>query len=111
MKKPKYDVANAVPGTDPGSAGFAHALNLLLLAIGKTNPAVGALLDEFTSMHGEYLAEVQALARDSDEYLQVMEKFSEAAKLIYKRLSVLDSEQSSALRAEQQGPAASASFH
>jgi len=111
MKKPKYDAAAAFPGLPLESAGFAHALNLLLLAIGKTNPAVGALLDEFTSMHAEYLAEVQALARESDEYLQVLEKFSEASKLIYKRLSNLDAEQSSALRAEQQGPANSVSVH
>jgi hypothetical protein len=41
------------------SAGFAHGLHLLLLAIARTNPAVGALLDEFTSMHAEYLAEMQ----------------------------------------------------
>lgn len=111
MKKPKFDVADAFPGLPLESAGFAHALNLLLLAIGKANPAVGALLDEFTSMHAEYLAEVQALARESDEYLQVMEKFSEASKLIYKRVSTLDANQSSALHAERRGPASSMSVH
>ena len=111
MKKPKHDVADAFPGLPLESAGFAHALNLLLLAIGRTNPAVGALLDEFTSMHAEYLAEVQALARESDEYLQVMEKFSEASRLIYKRLSALDADQSAALRDEQHRPANSISVH
>jgi len=111
MKKPNYDVAAVFPGLPLESAGFAHAVNLLLLAIGRTNPAVGALLDEFTSMHAEYLAELQALARESDEYLQVLEKFSEASKHIYQRLSALSAEQSAALRAEQRGPANSASVH
>jgi hypothetical protein len=111
MKKPKYDVANAFPDLDFESAGLAHGLNLLLLAIAKTNPAVGALLDEFTSMHAEYLAEIQALARESVEHLEVLQKFSESSKLIYKRLSALDAEQSAALRAEQQGPANPMSVH
>lgn len=111
MKKPKYDVASVVPDLAGEPAGFAHGLNLLLLAIGKTNPAVGALLDEFTATHAEYLAEMQALARESDEYLQVLQTFSQAAKLIYKRLSALDAEQSSALRAGQQSPATSMSIH
>jgi hypothetical protein len=63
MSKPKHDVANALPEVELDSAGFAHGLHLLLLAIARTNPAVGALLDEFTSMHAEYLAELQQLAR------------------------------------------------
>ena len=90
--------ANALPEVELDSAGFAHGLNLLLLAIAKTNPAVGALLDEFTAMHAEYLAELQALARDSDEHRNSVERFSQAARQIYKRLSALDGEQSSALR-------------
>ena len=61
MSKPKHDVANALPEVELDSAGFAHGLHLLLLAIARTNPAVGALLDEFTSMHAEYLAELATL--------------------------------------------------
>jgi hypothetical protein len=110
MKKPIYNVANAFPELALESAGFAHGLNLLLLAIAKTNPAVGALLDEFTAMHAEYLAELQALARESDEHLQVLERFSQSAKIIYKRLSALDEEQSRAARKEQQA-ATSMSVH
>ena len=105
MKKPNYNVADAFPELALEAAGFAHGLNLLLLAIAKTNPAVGALLDEFTAMHAEYLAELQALARESDEQLQVLERFSQSAKLIYKRLSALDEEQSRAARNEQQSTA------
>lgn len=110
-KKPKYHVDRAFPDLALESAGFAHGTNLLLLAIAKTNPAVGALLDEFTAMHAEYLAELQALARESDEHLQVLEKFSQAAKLIYKRLSALDAEQSSRQHAGQQETASSISVH
>lgn len=111
MSKPKHDVANALPEVELDSAGFAHGLNLLLLAIAKTNPAVGALLDEFTAMHAEYLAELQALARDSEEYLPVLEKFTRSARLIYKRLSALDADQSAALRSQIAHPAASALIH
>lgn len=110
-RKPKYDVERAFPDLALESAGFAHGMNLLLLAIAKTNPAVGTLLDEFTAMHAEYLAELQGLARESDEHLQVLEKFSQAAKLIYKRLSALDAEQSAKLHAGQQDPASSMSVH
>src|SRR4249920_2828240 len=79
MSKPKHDVANALPEVELDSAGFAHGLRLLLLAIARTNPSVGALLDEFTATHAEYLSELQALARDSEEYLPVLEKFTRSA--------------------------------
>jgi hypothetical protein len=111
MSKPKHDVANALPEVELDSAGFAHGLHLLLLAIARTNPSVGALLDEFTSMHAEYLAELQAAARENEEYLPVLEKFTRSARLIYQRLSKLDAEQSSALREQLQHPLASALVH
>lgn len=113
MKKPKFDLANAISGMGLEPAGFAHALNLLLLAIGKGNPAVGALLDEFTALHADYLAQLQALARESnsDEHLQALENFSQSARLIYKRLSALDAEQSAILRAGLLPPATSMSIH
>lgn len=111
MSKPKHDVVNALPEVELDSAGFAHGLNLLLKAIAKTNPSVGALLDEFTATHAEYLAELQAVARDSEEYLPVLEKFTRSARMIYKRLSALDAEQSSALRSKLQHGNASALIH
>ena len=111
MSKTKHDVANALPEVELEAAGFAHGLRLLLLAIAKTNPAVGALLDEFTAMHADYLAELQSLARDSDEYLPVLEQFTRSARLIYKRLSELDTEQSAAMRALPQYPSESALIH
>ena len=40
----KFDLARAVAEAEPGSEGFAHALNLLVLAIRRTNPSVGPLL-------------------------------------------------------------------
>ena len=111
MSKPKHDVANALPEVELDSAGFAHGLHLLLLAIARTNPSVGALLDEFTSMHAEYLAELQAAAREDEAYLPVMEKFTRSARMIYKRLSEIDAEQSAALRAQAQPPWASGLIH
>lgn len=111
MKKYKLEVTRSVADLAMEPAGFAHALNLLLLAIGKTSPAVGSLLDEFTATHAEYLAQLQGLARESDEAIAVMQQFSQASKLIYKRLSKLDSEQSQALRARQAHPASSARLH
>ena len=111
MSKPKHDVANALPEVELDSAGFAHGLHLLLLAIARTNPAIGALLDEFTSMHAEYLAELQAVARDRDDYLPVLEKFTRSSRLIYQRLSKLDAEQSAALREELQHACTSALVH
>ena len=111
MSKPKHDVANALPEVELDSAGFAHGLHLLLLAIARTNPAVGALLDEFTSMHADYLAELQAVARERPEYVQVLEKFTRSARLIYQRLSTIDAEQSASLREHLQHPCASALVH
>jgi hypothetical protein len=111
MSKPKHDVTTALPEVELDSAGFAHGLHLLLLAIARTNPAVGVLLDEFTSMHAEYLAELQAAAREDAAYLPVLEKFTRSARLIYQRLSKLDGEQSAALREQLQHPYASALLH
>ena len=111
MSKPKHDVANALPEMELDSAGFAHGLHLLLLAIARTNPSVGALLDEFTATHAEYLAELQAVAREQEDYLPVLEKFSRSARLIYQRLSMLDAEQSAALREQVSPPCASALLH
>ncbi len=111
MKKQKPELAGSAGdlGLDP--TGFAHALNLLLLAIRKTNPAVGSLLDEFTSLHAAYLAELQGLARESAEQVQVMEQFAQASKRIYRRLSDLDTEQSCDLRARDSHPASSLRIH
>jgi hypothetical protein len=111
MSKPKHDVANALPEVELDSAGFAHGLHLLLLAIARTNPSVGALLDEFTSMHAEYLAELQAVARENEDFVPVLEKFTRSARMIYQRLSHIDSEQSAALREQLQHPCASALVH
>jgi len=111
MSKPKHDVANALPEVELDSAGFAHGLHLLLLAIARTNPSVGALLDEFTSMHAEYLAELQAVAREDDAYLPVLEKFTRSARMIYQRLSQIDAEQSATLRERLAHPLASAMVH
>ena len=111
MSKPKFDLVNALPEVELDSAGFAHGLHLLLLAIARTNPSVGALLDEFTSMHAEYLAELQTLARDDERYLPVLEKFTRSARLVYQRLSQIDAEQSAALREHLQHPCASALVH
>jgi len=111
MSKPKHDVANALPEVDMDSAGFAHGLHLLLLAIARTNPSVAALLDEFTSMHAEYYAELQQLARDDADYVAVMEKFARSARMIYQRLSALDAEQSAGLRAKEQFAYASDLLH
>ena len=111
MKKQKAELSGSSADLAIDPAGFAHALNLLLLAIRKTNPAVGSLLDEFTSMHARYLAELQALARESPEHVEVMQQFAHASKRIYRRLGDLDTEQSGALRARQTHPASSLRVH
>jgi hypothetical protein len=98
MSKPKYDLEKALLDLPLPSAGLAHGLDLLLLAIGKTNPNVGALLDEFTSMHAEYLAELRAAGANSAAHADAIELFSESARMIYKRLRVLDSEQSAMMK-------------
>jgi hypothetical protein len=104
--------ANALPEVELESAGFAHGLHLLLLAIARTNPSVGALLDEFTSMHADYLLELQAWHARTNAYLQVLEQFTRSsARTIYQRLSRIDAEQSAALREHLGYPAASALVH
>jgi len=111
MNNPKYAVEKVAPNLSPEAAGVAHGLNLLMLAIAKTNPAVGSLLDEFTSMHAEYLAELRALAQESIEYGQVLQQFSSSAKEIYQRLRSLDAEQTAKLNAVQNESAASSRIH
>ena len=111
MSKPKHDVANALKEVELDSAGFAHGLHLLLLAIARTNPAAGALLDEFTSMHAEYHAELQQLARENADYVPVMEQFARSARMIYQRLAAMDAEQSAQLRSQQEFAFASEMLH
>ena len=89
----KFDLARAVAEAEPGSEGFAHALNLLVLAIRRTNPGVGPLLDEFTSMHADYLGQLRALPPDSAEHARVLADFQAAARQVYRRLSELQAEQ------------------
>jgi hypothetical protein len=105
----KFDLARAVAEAEPGSEGFAHALNLLVLAIRRTNPGVGPLLDEFTSMHADYLGQLRALPPDSAEHARVLADFQVAARQIYRRLSELQAEQSAPLHAF--GPAPTARLH
>jgi ATP/maltotriose-dependent transcriptional regulator MalT len=88
----KFDLARAVAEAEPGSEGFAHALNLLVLAIRRTNPSVGPLLDEFTSMHADYLVQLRELPPDSPEHARVLADFQHAARQIYRRLSELQAE-------------------
>lgn len=107
----KFDLAKAVADADPGTEGFAHALNLLVLAIRRTNPAVGPLLDEFTSMHADYLTALRDLPPQSDEQQRSLERFTQAARQIYKRLSGLDNEQSATLREFLPGAMASLRVH
>ena len=89
----KIDLARVVAEAEPGSEGFAHALNLLVLAIRRTNPSVGPLLDEFTSMHADYLAQLRALPPASEEHARLLADFQVAARQIYRRLSELQAEQ------------------
>jgi hypothetical protein len=98
MNKPKFAVEKIALDLSPEAAGMAHGLNLLLLAVGKTNPSAGSLLDEFTSMHAEYLTELRALAMESPEYTRMLKQFSDSAREIYQRLRLLDAEQSAQLR-------------
>jgi hypothetical protein len=111
MSKPKHDVANALPEVELDSAGFAHGLHLLLLAIARTNPSVGAFLDEYSCLQFCCVHLLNPHAREDEAYLPVLEKFSRSARLIYQRLSKLDAEQSSALREQLQHPCASARVH
>lgn len=90
-------------------AGFGHALHLLLLAIAKTNPAAGPLLDEFTSMHADYLRDLKT-ASGGETPAQATDNFVLASRLIYKRLSDQLSRQQAAQRSGHRAPAA-ASIH
>jgi hypothetical protein len=112
----KFDLARAVAEAEPGSEGFAHALNLLVLAahalnllvlaIRRTNPGVGPLLDEFTSMHADYLGQLRTLPPDSAEHARVLADFQAAARQIYRRLSELQAEQAAPLHAFASAPTA-----
>ena len=94
----KFELARAVAEAEPGTEGFAHALNLLVLAIRRTRPSVGPLLDEFTSTHADYLRQLRDLPADSPEHARLLADFQAAARQIYRRLSDLQAEQASALR-------------
>lgn len=86
-------------------AGFGHALHLLLMAIAKTNAAVGPLLDEFTAKHADYLRELQESA-GGGEPAQATDNFILASRLIYKRLSDLQARQAAARREHDSAPVA-----
>ena len=86
-------------------AGFGHALHLLLRAIAKTNASVGPLLDEFTAMHADYLRDMQAVA-GGEQPAPATDNFVLASRLIYKRLSDLQSRQAAKQRADEQLPVA-----
>ena len=90
-------------------AGFGHALHLLLMAIAKTNPAAGPLLDEFTSMHADYLRDLKT-ASGGENPAQATDNFVLASRLIYKRLSDQLSRQQATQRSGDRAPAA-ASIH
>jgi hypothetical protein len=103
------DSDQAAPNQDFPIAGFGHALHLLLMAIAKTNPSVGALLDEFTSMHADYLRDLKT-ASGGESPAQATDNFVLASRLIYKRLSDLQTHQAAAARNDERMPAA-ASIH
>ncbi|CAN5145995.1 hypothetical protein BH11PSE14_BH11PSE14_17070 [soil metagenome] len=90
-------------------AGFGHALHLLLMAIAKTNPSVGSLLDEFTSMHADYVQDLKT-ASGGDAPAQATDNFVLANRLIYKRLSDQLERQQANQRSDERVPAA-ASIH
>ena len=100
MSKRDDDVAMAADQDFP-IAGFGHALHLLLMAIAKTNPAVGTLLDEFTSMHADYLRDLKTAA-GGEAPAQATDNFVLASRLIYKRLSDQQSRQHAALEKRQE---------
>jgi len=86
-------------------AGFGHALHLLLRAIAKTNASVGPLLDEFTAMHADYLRDLKS-ASGGEQPAQATDNFVLASRLIYKRLSDLQSRQAAKQRNEEHVPVA-----
>ena len=93
----QFDLARVIAEAQPGTEGFAHALNLLVLAIRRTNPSVGPLLDEFTSLHADYHVQLRALSPDSPEHARLLADFQTAARQIYRRLSELQAEQAAPL--------------
>lgn len=111
MNKPKFHVEKVAQDLSPEAAGLAHGMNLLLLAVGKTNRAVGSLLDEFTSMHAEYLTELRTLSMESPEYTRMLKQFSDSAREIYQRLRKLDAEQSAQVNTHLEEAPASMRIH
>jgi hypothetical protein len=116
MNKPNDDAARvADQGTEASGdqdfpiAGFGHALHLLLMAIARTNPSVGALLDEFTAMHADYLQDLKTTS-GGEAPAQATDNFVLASRLIYKRLSDLQTRQQAALHLDERVPA-EASIH
>lgn len=109
MSKRNADDRDVASDPDFPIAGFGHALHLLLMAIAKTNPAVGSLLDEFTSMHADYLRDLRTAAGGEDP-AQATDNFVLASRLIYKRLSDQLSRQQAAQHSEHRVPA-QASIH
>lgn len=100
MKDDGIEPRTTVPAVDDD--GVAHALTLLLLAVARTDSSVGALLDEFTAMHADYLAQLRARGGDAGQLERVIEAFQVASKDIYRQLSALESEQAVAERNEQE---------
>lgn len=101
--------ADAAGEQDFPIAGFGHALHLLLMAIARTNPSAGPLLDEFTAMHADYLRDLKT-ASGGGAPAQATDNFVLASRLIYKRLSDLQSRQAASSRSDERVPAA-ASIH
>lgn len=85
----RFDLARAVAEAEPGSEGFAHALNLLVLAIRRTHPGAGPLLDEFSATQADYLDRLRALPPGSAEHARVLADFRAAAQQIHRRLREL----------------------
>ena len=109
MTKRNEESSAVVTDQDFPIAGFGHALHLLLMAIAKTNPAAGPLLDEFTSMHADYLRDLKT-ASGGENPAQATDNFVLASRLIYRRLSDQLSRQQAAQRNGDRAPAA-ASIH
>ena len=110
MKARKNELLQAA-GAAPGDDGVTHALTLLLLAVSRTNSSVGALLDEFTAMHADYLSELRDSGVAADQVERIIKAFQAASKDIYKQLSALESEQAVAERREVDSQPTSARVH
>lgn len=107
----KTDLLDGIADLEFDPAGLAHALNLLMRAIGRTQANAGTLLDEFTAMHAQYLAQSQELARASQAHVQAMQEFSMLSRSIYRRSGAMAEAQSAQKRDAESHPASSASIH